>query len=351
LEALEDRALPSSGYVYTTLDAPSAGTGAFEGTAPVGINDLGQIVGSYIDAKFTTNGFLLSGGTYTTYDYPGSNQFSSTVLNGVNDLGQAVGYSTVLPNTYTFELQNGVYTLLPPLKGMKPAYPYGINSFGQIVGYYDYPTNQPHGYLLSNGQYDTFNAPNATQTILQGVNDLGQSVGYYADATLTDHGFLLQNGQFTPVSGPPGAHDVFASGINDQGTIVGTYRASAGGDYGFVETGGQYVTITEPNASPATTHVLGINALGQLVGSYSDSSEVLHGFLATPSNGALPRGVVPDQGLVSSLRNSWSGFSTDTGVGNVPVLSDQGQGEATSGSTAQTDSWLLLLDTVFSNPA
>ena len=48
--------------------------------APMGINDLGQIVGAYSDASGTPHGLLLAGGTITAIDYPGAirGQYSST---------------------------------------------------------------------------------------------------------------------------------------------------------------------------------------------------------------------------------------------------------------------------------
>jgi hypothetical protein len=46
----------------TTFDAPGAGTGAFQGTEPLGINSKGAISGSYIDANNVGHGFLRTSG-------------------------------------------------------------------------------------------------------------------------------------------------------------------------------------------------------------------------------------------------------------------------------------------------
>ena len=53
-------------YTYTTIDDPSAANGTSAG----GINDLGQIIGSYDDGSNHAHGFLYSGGIYTTIDIP-----------------------------------------------------------------------------------------------------------------------------------------------------------------------------------------------------------------------------------------------------------------------------------------
>jgi uncharacterized membrane protein len=54
---------------------------------PYGINDIGQIVGTY-DRSGTAHGLLLSGGTITEIDYPGA---TGTVVLGINSAGQIVG--------------------------------------------------------------------------------------------------------------------------------------------------------------------------------------------------------------------------------------------------------------------
>jgi hypothetical protein len=68
---------------YTTLDVPGSGeTDAF------GINDAGQIVGSFFDDS-GFHGFLLDvDGSYTTLDVPGANQ---TEAHGINNVGIIAG--------------------------------------------------------------------------------------------------------------------------------------------------------------------------------------------------------------------------------------------------------------------
>jgi hypothetical protein len=56
--------------VFTTLDEPLADQSIGRGTFPLDINDAGQIVRNYRDAHGVTHGFLLSGGTFTTFDDP-----------------------------------------------------------------------------------------------------------------------------------------------------------------------------------------------------------------------------------------------------------------------------------------
>jgi len=93
-ETLETRTALSGGYVFSTLDDPSAGkTGSIyevQGTFAYMINNCGQITGWYVDAEGATHGFLLSHGQYTTLDDPAG--MGSTFADGINDRGQIVGF-------------------------------------------------------------------------------------------------------------------------------------------------------------------------------------------------------------------------------------------------------------------
>ena len=69
----------------------------------------------------------------------------------------------------------------------------GINSAGQIVGYY-HNNGGYHGFLLSSGTYTPLDDPSATGgTFAYGINAAGQIVGYYNNAS-GFHGFLLSGG-------------------------------------------------------------------------------------------------------------------------------------------------------------
>jgi probable HAF family extracellular repeat protein len=74
------------GFTFTTLNAP----GASQGTYAAGINDAGQIVGSFEDSAGISHGFLSSGGKFTTLNAPGASH--GTYAAGINDAGQIVGY-------------------------------------------------------------------------------------------------------------------------------------------------------------------------------------------------------------------------------------------------------------------
>src|SRR5262249_53253906 len=112
LESLEGRTLLSvGGYNFQTIDDPLGVSGNFA----LGINARGQIVGQYSDASNVSHGFLLSGGQYTTIDDPsaGTGAGQGTDAGGINASGRIVGTYTDANNVnHGFLLSGGQYTTL-----------------------------------------------------------------------------------------------------------------------------------------------------------------------------------------------------------------------------------------------
>jgi probable HAF family extracellular repeat protein len=199
------------------------------GTRPSGINNSGQIVGVYSDtapitATSTTNGqhgFLYSSGTFTTLNDPLG--IYGTQAHGINNLGQIVGsYSTGSCGGCggAFLYSNGVYMTLV---GM--AYALGINDLGQIVGL----GLSGQAVLYSNGIYTTLNDPPGgfgTEPI--DINNLGQISGSYTYGNAS-HGFLYSNGIYTNIDFPLGGGPNFAGGINNMSQIVGSAYSNDNG--------------------------------------------------------------------------------------------------------------------------
>jgi hypothetical protein len=128
------------------------------GTQTAGINASGEIVGTYdglgiqnaIGINYLSqNGFLYSGGHYTTIDDP----------LGVNP------------------------------QGVKDTQLTGINAADQIVGDYFDSKGTEHGFVYSDGKYATIDPTGSTNTTISGINDAGQVVGTYTDQSGT-HGFI-----------------------------------------------------------------------------------------------------------------------------------------------------------------
>jgi probable HAF family extracellular repeat protein len=90
---------------------------------------------------------VYSHGTYTLLDFPGA---VTTAPLSINDKGQITGYydtsSTTAPQ-HAFVYSNGQYTSIDPPAGVDPL-AFSIKNSGQVVGYYsDNTTN--HGFLAT----------------------------------------------------------------------------------------------------------------------------------------------------------------------------------------------------------
>lgn len=86
----------------------------------------------------------------------------------------------------------------------------------------------PHGFLLDKGVFTKIDSPGAVRTQPFGINNWGQIVGFYLGAKVEDRriirGFLLDNSVFTTIeASDTTAPSTIVSDINDHGQLVGAY--------------------------------------------------------------------------------------------------------------------------------
>jgi uncharacterized membrane protein len=205
-----------------------------------GINDLGQIVGVYIDGSGVYHGYELSGGKYTTLDVPFTGAIA-TFAYGINNSGEVVGgWIDSDRNGHGFTLIGGTYASFD-FPGGFDTQAFSINSAGDIVGPYNDASGIAHGFLLSGGTYTSIDFPGALASIAGGINDAGDIVGDYcttSECAVTDDwndGFLLSEGVFTTIA-IPGEIYTIAQNINNNGVVVGFYQDAAGLVVSFLAT-------------------------------------------------------------------------------------------------------------------
>ena len=282
-------------FTYTTLDHPLVGVltnslfGPVQFTSANGINNQGEIVGSFTDAG-GLHGFQRSsnGSTWTSFDTPGSSNapgFPSegTLPNGINSSGQIAGYYYDA-NSFSHGFTDLITRDFP---GATYSGAEGINSSGQFVGYFSDGFHY-HGFVHSGNTFTQFDVPGSTYTTASGINDIGQIVGTFTNGT-GDHGFLRSADglTYTTIDDPLGNYqgfDTWVTGINNLGQIVGFYYPAAGnGAHAFLVSANllSFTDLT-PNNVGAGTQADGINDLGQIVGTYS-SGNTTKSFLATPN--------------------------------------------------------------------
>jgi probable HAF family extracellular repeat protein len=166
-------------------------------TQAQGINDLGRIVGAYLDSAGQQHGFLLSGAKLTTLDVP----------------------------NHTF------------------ASAYAINNQGLITIYAANSSGSYDSFITLNGRsYKLVNVPNAAQSIVHGINRFGDRVYTYVDSAGAEHGSFFIKGKYYSFDDPKGRGTTRADGLNDKLEIVGRYspkgsRPASAANVGFAAYG------------------------------------------------------------------------------------------------------------------
>jgi uncharacterized membrane protein len=274
-----DYELVASGYVrderghLTTFDAPRALTQ----TVPVGLNNRGQIVGTY-DRPDGSHGFMRGRrGRFTTIDFPGAKE---TEAARINDRGQIVGVYGVTDtggggfDARGFLLERGKYTPIevPDARSTSPS---GIDNRGRIAGSYVDAAGTMHGFLRdTDGAITTIDIPGTLATQLLDLNDRGETAGFYVDAAGTVRGFRRgADGTVTTIDRPgvapsaaPGiALGPLGYGINNRSQVVGAYRDDQFQIYGFLFDDRGFTPIRPPGAR-GESFATDIDDRGRIIG-------------------------------------------------------------------------------------
>ncbi|MGA8574442.1 MAG: hypothetical protein WB609_01985 [Candidatus Cybelea sp.] len=295
---------------FTTIDDPKGVSGNFAW----GLDDGGDIVGNYFDAKNVSHGYLFRNGRFTTLDDPraghgppGPIGQQGTQLFDINPSGVIVGGYIDRGNVaHGLILKGGSYKNFDePKAGSRPGQgtqASGINLSGDVVGIYIDSTFDAHGFLLHEGVFTTVDGPHKGSRRYQGTHDFGINtrgaiVLFTEGGNWVDHSFVLRDGKFSKIDDPKagtkrpgryGASGTLAGGINAHGMIVGGYIDDNFVGHGFYECNGTYTTHDDPDSAYGPgqgTQLTKVNAAGESVGNYADSNFVEHGLLYRPNDG------------------------------------------------------------------
>jgi uncharacterized membrane protein len=190
----------TAGTLPTDLHAFSYAKGAFGSAEPPNsarsyggaVNDRGDIVGMSVskDAPNKRSGFVLSAGRFTAINVPKDHPVSGTGAWGINNKGDIIGsYVDADSNRHGFLLRGGRYTALD-VPGAFLTVGQGINDAGVIVGLYLDAAFVSHGFVKDRGVYNTVDAPNSVATAIYTINDDGVIGGTYDAADGKTYGFL-----------------------------------------------------------------------------------------------------------------------------------------------------------------
>jgi len=205
--------------------------------------------------------------------------------------------------------------------GASNTFPLGINSHGDVVGYYDSNFDRTgFRYSPRSGMYTAIRIPGADAVYAGGITDSGTIVGTYSTQTIDNHFFVLfPDGQYVTFDYPataPGYLSTFVS-VNNRGDIAGSF-GPRGEDYaGFIRSaeGSSYTTFRIAGAPE--TEVTGINDLGQVTGRYETSGGSSVGFIRNDDGSSvsfdtasltLPRGINNNGEVVGTSGGIQPGF-------------------------------------------
>ena len=130
---------PSLTFKFKTIKVPGA-----QSTAIYGVNNLGAMVGSYVDSGGVRHGFMRANGKVVKIDDP---KGTDTYCFAINKTGAIVGYyATSNHNAQAFLYAKGKFTDISP-KGSTGSQATGINDHGDINGNFG-DSKGSHGFLF-----------------------------------------------------------------------------------------------------------------------------------------------------------------------------------------------------------
>ena len=193
-----------------------------------GINNQRHACGEYLNGSAVTfHGYILEHPNFIAFDVTDT---LDTIPLGINNVGDVVGtvilsdarqpaFLSLRGSVTTFEVPDATATLA-----------YQLNTSNQIAGYYVDPSGVTHGYTRDQLGNLTFpiDAPGSTGTLLLGNNDLNWGVGRYTDASGATHGLFFITPDNILTFDYPGSTFTSLNGINKQGFICGYYLDAAG---------------------------------------------------------------------------------------------------------------------------
>jgi hypothetical protein len=220
----------------------------------VALNDVGGIVGTFIDSKNVGHGFLLYQGKLTTFMFPHS---TSTGVNDMSRNGIIVGSFSVASDTrqHAFMAHSGgFHEITVPGHPDADVTVTGVNANGDVVGnFFVAGAVNATGFLLRSGKLTILSFPGATGgTLPTSINDEGVVVGGYLIAGVnTNLAFTWKDGVFSNIDPPGNDGFVTATKVSNSGAVVGFYEAFDG-THGFAFKNNIYTKIDAPNFARET---------------------------------------------------------------------------------------------------
>ena len=342
------------------------------------VNDVGNVVGSYVDAEGIYHVYVRGpGGSFATLDIPVGSDPEYFFLQGINNALIAVGRARAVgdvPRTYAGN-PIGLQELKFP--GSVSTEGWNVNQDGSIVGHYDSADGRRHGFIarpkagtpqarpgvvppalnytfesidvpgvdflavtassdfedyagnmrsadsekdvgftLIDGVFTLYDFPDSQGTYFYALGNDGTAAGHYRDSDGLYHGVILENGELHQYDFP-GAVETFIYGYSDAtGVLTGSFIDADGVRHGF---SGDLI-IEYPGAS--ATYADFVNWSGNIVGSYVDAEGMYHAYTRSPVGRflsmALPNATNLEYFFLHGLNNARAVVGRAKAVGDVP---------------------------------
>ena len=253
--------------VLATFDYP----GALE-TSPGGINESGEVVGSFVNELGYSQGFIrFADGTFSDpIVYPGA---QSTYLSDINNTGIMCGSYTLGDGIFHgFFLSGSTFTNFD--LHTRNTYIRGVNDAGNFCG-----TTIDQGFVSIDGIVTMFAIPKQAIVEAYGINNLNQAVGGAVRYPQIEYSFRRDpDGRFVWPIRAPGFANTGVFGVDDKGRMVGfvtqpdTYTQAV-----LVRPLYRFDVFAYPGA--ILTEFNDINTHGQICGKYDSPDGKSHGLI------------------------------------------------------------------------
>jgi probable HAF family extracellular repeat protein len=328
----------AANYDYTVTDLGQAAltnlqgsytmnSGTYKGTEVYGINDSGVVAG-IVWAKFNGGTNMLRMTTTWTNGVPtvvglplvGGLSGKSDAW-GINNFGQVVGYSNLSGTAHAFlydtdaNYNGGLGTHLP-VSGYSNETANAINDAGAVVGYAT-KTGAQTAFLYSGGTTKVIPGADVTKSAANSINNNGLVTGYTA-VSGNNRSFIYNSADnaFTTL-GTLGGLASSGTDINDSGAVIGYSNLVNGVQHAFLYNGGTMIDLGALGSAANTSQANAINNAGTIVGASNG-----HAFVYSNGNMVdLNTLIDPAPGFTLTSATSINNLGQIVGLGTVGGVS------------------------------
>ena len=331
------------GFVYDTAtnslvaDGLNAGNANGAGTTLIAINDNGDVIGNYVDATtgLSTGAIgIYSGGGYAftaITPFAGVNT-TVTAIDNVDDVVGNFTDTSGYSHGFSYSATLGTYIAIDDPSAVRGTYVTAVINDStadneQVVGYYVDASGVDHAFLYSDGLYFNLTVTGATgNSVATGINSAGEIVGYYFDGT-GEHAFLttmpgvatllLTDG--TSVSGATIDNRAFDIVDINQGSATAPVLAATFDDVTVNNAG---AIVLDPFAMLDVQGTTSIDGGTLAIGDLGSEIDVQSGAdLTLDGVGVTSAGTLLVESATLNLDNTviWSGTLQTTGTGVIEI--------------------------------